>query len=204
MRVSFAPSSRPRRGGRASECRVGAYGCLLPPFPQPISVSGRVRRLRAGALGPRNSPSSPGDLMPCFLVASTAFLPRFLTMTFLFTPRPLCTVSGALIVPGPRFVRILTPLALASCWVSLVRVLYEHGNEGPFWLCSPLPFLWPVLLLLQTLGILSMVVPFPSACPSAKRRPVLPCTLWDGECCWGAGLDAGTLHLDDRCQSSEG
>lgn len=104
LRVSFARSSRPRRRGRASECRVGAYGCLLPPFPQPISVPGRVRRLRAGALGPRNSPSSPGDLMPCFLVASTAFLPRFLTMTFLFTPRPLCTVSGALIVPGPRFV----------------------------------------------------------------------------------------------------
>ena len=41
------------------------------------------------------------------------------------------------------------PLALASRWVSLVRVLYEHGNEDPFWFCSPLAFLWPVLLFLQ-------------------------------------------------------
>lgn len=103
-RVSFAPSSGPLRGGRASECRVGAYGCPLPPFPQPIPVSRRVRRLRARALAPANSPSCAGDLMPSFLVAGTAFLPCFLMKTFLFTPRPLCTVSGALIVPGPKFV----------------------------------------------------------------------------------------------------
>ena len=88
------------------------------------------------------------------------------------------------------------PLALASCWVSLVRVLHEHGNEDPFWFCSPLAFLWPVLLFLQMLGVLSMVVPFPSACPSAKRRLAFPCALWDGECCWGVDLHPGTLHLD--------
>ena len=46
------------------------------------------------------------------------------------------------------------------------------------------------------LGVLSMVVPFPSDCPSAKRRLAFPCALWDGECCWGVDLHPGTLHLD--------
>lgn len=94
------------------------------------------------------------------------------------------------------------PLALASCWVSLVRVLHEHGNEDPFWFCSPLAFLWPVLLFLQMLGVLSMVVPFPSCLPLCQTEAGLPMCLVG----WGMLLGGRSASWNSPfgCQFSEG
>lgn len=48
----------------------------------------------------------------------------------------------------------------------------------------------------------SCLSPVPASLPNGGRSSHVPCGM--GNAAGGAGLDAGTLHLDDRCQSSEG
>lgn len=127
------------------ELRAAArWACLRIHGGHPASVSYPPAHLSPGLprgrdegrvlepWAPWNAPSSPGDLKPCLLVASAAFLASLSHDNSSLHAQTLLHCLRGANCPGPQVcVSTLTPLALASCWISQVK-LGKEALLGPF------------------------------------------------------------------------